>query len=340
MAGPEPKPGSARIERVLPDGRPDPHFGSAGVLTSKLGFPPPSTANLSAEQIAAQGTLVSESDLQVTGLTVDGHDRPIVSGKAGFEFQMCHFGIDGGDPITEVGKAYLARLSDDGQPDPSFGEAGVYAAEQPSQANLPMVNRDDGLEYLSTDGNPCDSRAPVLDTPLIRVDANGAAIGATDQADDSRNRVATNAVEDRRGGTLLLGEFGAPESKVEEIARTTRSGRFDPSFAGAGHRPLATPDERSPGALGVDHRGRPLLLGTKHGDTLWLQRMTVGGGLDRNFGRRSEVQTKFAHLRAQDVALVVDSKGRIVVGAVGRPTNPAQGSRFYLARYLGEPAPR
>jgi uncharacterized delta-60 repeat protein len=91
-----------RVGRLLPNGSPDPTFGSGGMVEPDLHIP-----------LLAQS---DSSPTSVTSLTVDGQDRILIAGSASRST---------GTHCPIRGSGYLAGLDSSGALDASFGNGGV-----------------------------------------------------------------------------------------------------------------------------------------------------------------------------------------------------------------------
>jgi uncharacterized delta-60 repeat protein len=328
---------SATVERLLPDGRPDPSFGTSGVLISKFGMSAPKVVNTTGEVNYGGEPEYPDASVEATGITVDGDDRPIITGNSVLEDDICRSYM-GGAVSVETDEGFAARLTQGGHLDRSFGIEGVSGQGYPSKAESPQVDRFSRIEYLSPPTGRCWMRLPPFPQSLLGLDPEGKPRTGFDRATprSTKEIVTSSVVLDGSSRALLLGET---DSFDKEIVRVLPSGAPDRSFARDGTRALAPPEGLSLEGLGVDAHGRALLVGAMADPRssrvrFWLRRMTGGGQLDRGFGKSGTTVTGFGRgTTASDVSVVVDSRGRIVVAGVGHvPRLPSQ-KAFLIARY-------
>jgi hypothetical protein len=97
------------IGRLLPDGRPDPHFGDRGLRVLRIG------ASLRPGRIAVEP------------------DGKIVVDGVSFEHRL-------GDPFEGIpGRAVVARLNPDGSLDRGFASGGVFRGRQPTVLRMSAI---------------------------------------------------------------------------------------------------------------------------------------------------------------------------------------------------------
>lgn len=112
-------------------------------------------------------------------------------------------------------------------------------------------------------------------------------------------------------------------------------GAPDRSFGRAGTVAVRLAPPAHIHAIASDRRGRVLLAGShiafsRHKPAFFsLLRLSADGGLDRRFGSRGRVNTRFSHwIGASEVDVAVDRRDRPLLGGWLRE------DRFGLARYL------
>jgi uncharacterized delta-60 repeat protein len=324
-------PTSAVIERLLPDGQPDPEFGAGGILVTKFGMPVPKTVNLAHHLLVpAVPVEFNEPVVAATGIAVDGEDRPIVVGNAAFESVLCenyeYMAYDG-----QTGPAYVARLTVDGQPDPSFGQGGVQTAAADSTAASPLVDAG-GIKLLLKTDFACPERVLELPTSLVTINPDGTP--QTQFRPQPRLGSPFAAVVDGAGKTLLLGEGPGIEEAPLRLTLLNSDGSLDTGFGSRGHRTIRVHGEQELTSFAVDGRHRPLVVGSGDGDFL-LRGYTAAGRIDPGFGRRGQVLTRFGTgSEAEGLGVLPDRGGHIVVG--GLVIRPKASPRFALAlaRYV------
>jgi len=339
-------PQAARVMRYLPSGALDPSFGNAGVVETDLTLPAPHDE--------AGKQILSRPWVEVSGVAIDSQDRVVLTGgaSAGVEFGCAHDWFFN----TLTYAAFVARFTEAGKLDPGFGGDGVFGglsvAGNPLHAEVsvepgigpggeviyasgrghcPRTEGSDGLAQLSAGGEPS-----------LSFGAGGAV----------RRWVGTAAVEP--SGTIVTLRYVSPWYFVKEPARAlvTRlkpNGKPDRSFGRGGRTVLTTPGGAGSllGAMATDARGRLLLGGTmtstktfrgpsghskkRHRRSFVLVRLGVHGRLDRAFGPRGRVATRFGPLGVTESSLLLDSQGRaVMVGTYG----PWNNRGLAVARYV------
>ena len=123
VGGTESSPGrqKAVIMRFLPNGRPDPSFGEAGVVRSFLGAPAPA-------EIEGGGSNLPVPETRLEDIAVDSQNRIVVSGDYFVEWTVC-----GRDLACERRESLTARLTEAGQLDSSFDSDGAEGFPVPGQ---------------------------------------------------------------------------------------------------------------------------------------------------------------------------------------------------------------
>jgi uncharacterized delta-60 repeat protein len=341
--GPTGSPGPpqawAIIYRFLSNGVPDPSFGSDGVLVTDFGQRPP--------EAGLGGTYpYGAAAVKVGGLAVDREDRPIVAGTSVSRVTSC--GYLSPYPGYET-RTYVARLTDAGSTDPSFGTAGVYTNPDrenphalalapngkilfanPTEAICPRIalGGDDSVSFLGATGKA--SRASLLgpsDDLEITV-VQGLAV-------DRRNRIVLLLLryQAERGGTIVAGS----------VRRLLPGGIADIHF---GHRGNASTGLRLAqlGGLAIDAKGRILLASTgaiegKPSNRLVLSRLGTSGILDRSYGTNGRTTAAVVKKIAGRPTLVLDSHGKAVVAAPVAPGDEVEARArtplIALARFRG-----
>jgi hypothetical protein len=146
-------------------------------------------------------------------------------------------------------------------------------------------------------------------------------------------------------GKIVL--LGSRQGNSQLVTRLLPSGAPDPGFGRIGRVQLVLPKGASFAAVVVDPRGRLLFAGRNskriskspknplRRSTFLLARMGPEGNVDRSFGRRGSLRTGFGG-RSSSFAtqVMLDARGRIVVG--GGVSTPLLGSGggYAIARYL------
>ena len=334
---PGPIPSVATIERYLPNGQPDPTFGTEGVVNTDLGASPPTF----------QGQSYSDPAIAVVGLAIDQADRPILTGSAVVEVGHC--AAPTRQPRYERSQAIVARLTTGGAPDSTFAGNGMKSIGGLSWLGFPAVTSAGALS-LGSNTEPCPKEGP--GKPSVLADIGGD--GGIDQSFGSGGfwsrpftRIADLALS-HSGKIFLLSRtielsHGKWVESTPTIIGLRRDGSFDPGFGRGGRADPQLPKRASIAAIASDAGGRVLLAGSvsrkpRHGRRQPLKflliRMTATGKRDVDFGHHGQVTTGFgprASVRAADV--LVDSAGHIAIG--GKLSGPKSDGAFAVARYLG-----
>ncbi len=332
VAGPIPSIGTVR--RYLPNGVPDPSFGADGAVHAYFGVPP----------ATFQGNPYPEPAISLIGLAVDRENRPIITGSTVAEVVRC------GEPPERFERSYafVARLADNGGPDPSFDEGATLGVTELSWLGLPTPGPS-GLYAVGASTDPCDPRISAEPSVVVGIGDNGPRppFGGDGFLSHPFMRVSDLAVAPGGKIVLLARTIELSHGRWIEsggtAVRLRSDGSFDPSFGHRGEARLRLPKGGSVAAIATDSKGRVLLAGTvrrkpKHRNQPHLRflliRTTAEGGPDRGFGHRGRVVTAFGrrpNVRATDV--LVDRANRITVG--GKFAGHASQNAFALARYIG-----
>jgi uncharacterized delta-60 repeat protein len=340
---PGPIPSKATIRRYLPSGELDPSFGSAGTVSTDLGAKP----------ATFEGQSYPEAAVGVVGLTVDGADRPVVTGSAVEEVGGCGGAVvrSGEDGARyERSQAFVARLTVNGAPDQTFAGNGLRTIGGLSWLGSPIPTKGGGVLSSGAKVEPCKRGGPANPSVLANLAGDGnlsQGFGANGFWSRRFTRIAE--IAPAPGGKLVLlvrnielvrGNW--VESRGEVI-RLRPSGAFDTGFGTAGQADLSLPKRGSVATIAADRQGRVVLAGTvfpkrrgkkSPSSRFLLMRLAAGGNLDRGFGRRGRVATGFGRrTNVQGTEILIDGKGRIAVA--GKFSGPSTGSAFALARYLG-----
>ncbi len=332
-------PLAARVARYLPGGSVDQGFGSGGAFESDLGLPPPS------EEKGRQ--LLGRSWVEASGVAVDDRDRILLTGgaSAGSAYGCAHDWF--WNTLTDA--AFLARLTEAGALDPSFGAGGVFGgrstAENPLRleaAGRPAVGPGGEIIYGMDSGFHCQ----------IQIGTEGVA----ELSDDGRTRAAFGP-----GGSVaaaVLASAFAPDGSVVLLERLPRGahryritrlgtdGISDPAFGKDGRVFVTTPGKGPQSAftsIATDGRGGVLLAGLVDGSRRGGQQATrvrsswvlvalrPDGRIKRSLGGRGRIDTGFAGLSLGEPTVLVDRRGRALL--VGRYHRGRQ-SGLAVARYL------
>ncbi|MBS1892843.1 MAG: hypothetical protein JST59_16230 [Actinobacteria bacterium] len=347
---PDPVISSATVMRFDADGRPDRSFGDGGRLITDLGLGAP---------VAGGGTYGGPS-IGIRSVVIDPQNRIVISGGYVTELAGCSSRVDS--------KGFIARLTESGTLDPSFGAGGIRALS--SIASLGQVAPfSDGYLTAGTGGPLCsgaEGPAQLLTAFNDVGNLNSAFASFSFRTLKTVSPIAMSVTPS--GKILLLGEeqhkrISHKVARMEEgkkviktayrtiryqvVVRLLPSGAFDPGFSRTGSAKYLDPESGSFSNLTADAGERTYLVGnlgkrvspSPHNKTLRrtfvLGRLTPKGTYDHGFGTRGKVDTGFGGpSSAMATQVVLDGKGRIVVGgSVITPELPSGGG-FAIARYL------
>jgi uncharacterized delta-60 repeat protein len=315
------------VLRFLPSGQPDPTFGVAGRVTTDLGLSSPTSE--SHPPFKYQTPAVA-----VTGLTVDAEDRPVLTGNSVSSIVRCYPFVS----TSEFHEAYVARLTAVGTLDPSFAGTGVRSEPGIEYISSPTIINQRDLLVKAYSTIQC-LRGGSTKPSLISLEEDGqpnSSFGSAGFEKIDYYEGAQVAV-DPFGRILLLGfvgpqDLGSEGEEQEVLTRLSPNGAVEAGFGRIDINGMGYTD------LGVDRRGRPLLarsVAPSGGDFEFeLKRLTGKGKVDRSFGNKGVVRTRFRGASAFAQQVLVDSRGRILVGGVASNLSSATGDSFVLARYL------
>jgi uncharacterized delta-60 repeat protein len=326
---PDPLISSAMVMRFAANGAVDASFGSGGTLISNFGIKAPEIGS-GRYKGAAVG---------LRSIVVDSQDRPLVTGGSVSKVVNC-------GSETAISTGFVARLTESGAPDASFGEAGLRQISDLASFEQGSLFPDGGLFTVGLGKPSCADEGggpPVVLTgfsPEGNLDPGFGFAGFRAVGYKS----APVAAVAPSGKIVLL---GAKEKDKQLITRLLPNGASDPGFGRTGRVQLIVPKHAALAAVGVDGRGRLLLAGRVSRrvskkkknpllrSTFLLVRMNPEGSVDRSFGHKGSVRTGFGGPSSSFATQVMfDAKGRIVVG--GGISTPLlnSGGGFAIARYL------
>jgi uncharacterized delta-60 repeat protein len=326
-------PESATVYRFTPNGQPDPSFGVGGAASSTFGLQPPIYTSLSSGAVFRY----EAPEVQVSGLTVDSKDRPVLTGTADTELGGCRDLFYGSVPFRE---SFLARLTASGDADPTFNGTGVRADIRQSSAEEPIVDPSGGVLYRRWVGSKCEQ--DISDTIGVgRLDADGIPDPAFGSDEPGQFRPARAIAVNPPGGILLLlnGENEFPDAGVIEgaprpdrVVRLHPNGALDKRFGRGGTQILKQAEGLYVNAIAADSQGRVVVSGRQRGgESVVLFRLHSNGQADRRFGRNGKVITRFAsEVALEPPIIIIDRHDHVLVGGwVNR-----RETRFAIVRYM------
>ena len=310
------------VRRFLSNGKRDRSFGIDGLAANDFGFPHPLFEGV----VQESGPLVFSS-----GIAVDGADRPLLTGNWVSELSpggclYCH----------NRTQAFVARLQQDGLPDPSFGEGGLFVTSTREGVDSPLP-AGETLLFVAAEllGGPRDGSTKPQLGRLLATGGLDAGFGSAGFVELPFYWPPAIGI-DRSGRTLLLGTQDEEGSSLY-LQRLNPAGMPDQHFGEGGTRRINLPPNPGvvppPYVLGVDHRDRPVLaVNTQVGkrDYLVVLRRNLRGERDRNFGSNGQVWTRFPETVSPD-QILIGGDGKIVVGGTLSEYGLAL-SRYYGGR--------
>jgi uncharacterized delta-60 repeat protein len=343
---PDPVLSKATIMRFNADGSLDQSFGSGGMVVTDFGFGPPK---------AAGGPYIGAS-VGLRDVAIDADNRPVVTGAYVTELE--------GEREHVKSAGFVARLTESGALDTSFGEGGIRKIEtfagfsqllarptgwlalgQPSSGphnvitgldengNLDSSFGSFGFRTLAAYGEPAVTVAPSGKILLL---------GRPENSHYYKTETQRNKKTKKKERVKVRVNV-----KIQNVRRLLPSGASDPSFGRTGAVNYVDPKVGSFSALTVDNKERIYLAGrvgrrvSKQANNplqrtqFLLERTLADGRFDNSFGKEGAVATGFggpSNAFATQVSLVAN--GKILVG--GGITSPEleTGGGFALARYL------
>jgi uncharacterized delta-60 repeat protein len=344
-AAPDPLLSSAVVMRFNPDGTPDNTFGEGGTVVTDFGLGAPK----------APGGPYLGASVGLRDVVVDSAGRPVLSGAV-----VTGVGTSKGSAESE---GFVARLTESGAPDLSFGEKGIrklstlyslgaldsrspgYVAlaeanERPwyqlagftESGNLDNGFASFGTRALKFEYAPTLTVAPSGKLLLLGQPERHRAYRKKRERDEKTGKIVTRRVEYRY--------------YAQTVQRLLPSGAGDPSFGNGGVLDYNDPKPGSYDAITVDSKERIYLAGRigKHAGkakkgpqrtNFLLARIKPKGAPDRSFGKEGVVTTDFGG-RATSFAtqVALDAKGRVLVGGGIQSPQLESGGGYALARYL------
>jgi uncharacterized delta-60 repeat protein len=324
--GPPLTESEAMVLRYDPDGTLDPTFGEgAGFVRYTFGIRSPDY------EATASFPMVSA----IAG-SVDSKDRPVLAVGAVEGVGGCYAkGNQGVEPRA------VARLTEAGLPDPTFGKGGVVPTAGTSAfPYLGIAAVDQPVVDVGTTGGrepECRSGATV-----IRLGENGARLDAFGSGGVRRLKKFHLALVEPSGGTVLVNTL---RDRLE-LTRLGPGGGVVKTFGHRGVEKLSRPGPRHASVMpvGVDSQGRILMAGSigaqeergkvKGRSALVVGRLLPNGRPDPTFGEGGWIFTRLAPgVELEGAAGSLDSQGRLLVAGVTRTSREALAG-YILARYL------
>jgi uncharacterized delta-60 repeat protein len=347
---PDPVLSEATLIRFNADGTPDSSFGNGGVLVTDLGLGAPKAA----------GGHYTGASVGLRDITIDSQNRMVVSGGYVTELGDCNYAVNS--------KGFVARLTESGALDPSFGEGGIRSLESISSLGI-LEPRPGGYLALGRGGGTCKStEGPAHAVTSLDEDGNLApGFGSFGFRAVNLGQIQTMSVTP--SGKILL--LATPETRrayrtvkkkvkgkvkkekvaykvhYQEVQRLLPSGAVDPGFSRGGELQWIDPVGGSYTALVANENEEIYVAGKTSArvskspkNTLRRQQFVLAkaepkGDFDKSFGTKGQVVTGFGGpTNAFATQVMLDAKGRILVGGGIVSPQLSSGGGFGLARYL------
>jgi uncharacterized delta-60 repeat protein len=347
---PDPVIASATVLRFDADGKPDATFGTDGRLITDLGLGNP----------AAPGGTYGGPSIGIRSVVTDSQNRIVISGGYVTELSSCSRAVNS--------KGFIARLTQSGALDSTFGAGGIRALGTISSLGQlapfsggyltagtggPFCSAAEGPAQLLTAFNDVGNLNSAFASFSFRTLKTVAPVAMTVTPSD---KILLLGEEQHKRVYHKVAKMEEGKKVVKKVAKTIRyqvvvrllpSGAFDPGFSRTGSAKYLDPESGTFADLTADAGERTYLVGnlgkrvspSPHNHTLRrtfvVGRLTPKGTYDRGFGRRGKVTTGFGGpSSAVATQVAIDAKGRILVGgSVITPELPSGGG-FAVARYL------
>ena len=329
----------ATVRRYTPAGKPDPTFGDGGVASLEqtplalaqaitvqpdgrvvvAGSAHNQNAGIVVARLLADGTLdpsfgdgsgaikVGQGDLVTFGgITVDGDGRIAVTG------------LFLPDPPPASVSSYnltLARLTADGQPDPTFSDDGLATIQEPGCVGSLGGIRALADRSLVVEAGIADY-CPDEDLQLIRVTASGELdnlFGSDGVARfDLGAAQGAGGIEVQQSGRIIALAGGCDYEPCERLLAVDDNGKLDPSFGVSG---VLDPGQISGFALGPADEivTTGWTKAHKTGYDTVTSRRSANGVADPGFGLNGSVVHDLRFRDDVPGPPVVDAQGRIIL---------------------------
>ncbi len=296
------------VYRFMPNGKLDASFGSRGLSGAQLG------------------------PMEVTGLVVDSHNRPLLTGFSALTPSFCN-----STPVY-LNATVVARLTAHGDPDPSFGDGNGTFTDPFEDPRLPTLTASgDGIVYVSAPEQRCawfvghgaggapeasilsPSGSLVRRFPVRPSEPYGLALEGLLEV--------TSLAVDRQDRIVMLMTAVPPEGGdeiLQEVRRLLPDGSPDPQWQTWISDITGWGSEQPAQAITTDRRSRVILAGSSlppQGEGplqprgFAVERLNAAGKLQTWFGRDGVAKAWFGKRTAATATQVhVDSRGRIVLG--------------------------
>jgi uncharacterized delta-60 repeat protein len=307
------KPAALRVLRFLPDGSLDPSFGQGGVVESDLGLPPPRATD-------GRRPLGSHPSVRTSGVAVDSQGRIVLTGNAVVRLGRSCERNSFAPGVVSAG--LVARLGENGAPDPTFGTGGLVGGrhfeELPLGAEVveePVMGPSGSITYRSSAIYRCvKDRSRFGIAQLTQTGQARSAFGKKGALVGRYRAIAGGS----QGSVFALAEVPRHEKErfTARVTQVAPDGKPNGSFGTDGRATvkLGTGVGGVLNSLAVDGQGRILVGGTfgrGNGRSMVLLRLSAAGRQQMTFGPQGRVASRVPGL-ADPSDLFFDSQGRLI----------------------------
>ncbi len=345
--------GDVALARFYPDGSRDGSFGASGLVVSdRAEYPSAVAVQPSGRIIVAAGASTGPSRATLLGFRADGSTDPSfgVDGRADVDLtggSQLSSGLavqpDGRLVVVGFGSAgtTLARLTENGSPDPTFGAGGriVGALIGYPVSGAPVLVQPDGrIVFLAAERQLASSPDRRDELPaVVRFNADGSAdntFGVGGKVHFERMTLSLpTAVALQADGRIVVAGLGQASVPEMTALRLRPDGSPDPTWTMEPSRFAATfpyiTSAAEVSAISIQADGRVLVGGLVNGG-LALTRRLPDGRHDDTFGVHGLLPVPRTPGAVPVAIVVTNGAGLVMVGTEGVSAWPSTG--FLLAR--------
>jgi uncharacterized delta-60 repeat protein len=343
-----------RVLRFLPDGAPDPSFGTGGAAE------PVASPAFWTRALALQpdGKIVvagydSAYDYVVARLLPDGKLDPDFDGDSGTANGVVHTTLTAGNDMPSAvqvdtqgrivvagnanGDVGIVRYLPNGKLDKAFAGDGTMVDPTPAAENVAaLATVDDGIVVAgSITSNTFVARYTDAGSPASGFGQSGRTIVDADPAHSD----AADSLAVQSDGTILMGvaTWGAITDPPDRVVALTPGGSLDMAFANGGN----TPVQIAVNAIALTSDDKIAVAGWSlldDDDAFAVQRLEADATADTTFAGGGPALTRppNAYAIADKVAVAPD--GKLVLGGAAYD-NGSGAQHVAIARYQGAPDP-
>lgn len=298
---------TAAVLRLTSDGELDPSFGKEGVATFTFGFPPPTLIG---------GYIANAPEVFFDGVTIAPDGRLVLTGlgTTSWSGERDLFG----SPVTRNGIPFVARLTEGGAIDPTFGGSGIIVGEPFYGTTYPVSDAFGRIAFRSGGGK------------IGTVEESGAYTPSLGGRREQAYAIPALGPDDRIYVLQLspIHEWGgiSPSQKVKVLALNW-DGTRDAEYGEDGVASVANRPRNVFWNIAVDGAGRVVLGGVTSfahrrsaSGSLSVVRLLPSGDVDRAFASNGWAAVRFPHTTSWYAGpeLAVGLEDAVTVGAVAR----------------------